>query len=106
MPLKHDLSYGVYLIHSPIILALLTLFDLTAGWPLALLAGSITLVLAYASWRFVEAPALKQKAWVSRWLSSRVARLGSRRGVETQVAAHRDEPGNNLTGTIEAGAAD
>ncbi|MDA9452686.1 MULTISPECIES: acyltransferase family protein [Bradyrhizobium] len=106
VPLKHDLSYGVYLIHSPVILALLTLFDLAAGWPLALLSASVTLVLAYASWRFVEAPALKQKVWVSRWLSSHIAGLGSRRGVGTEAAVRRDEPGNNLTGTIEAGAAE
>lgn len=103
VPLKHDLSYGVYLIHSPVILAFLTVFDLAAGWPLALLAGSVTLVLAYASWRFVEAPALKQKAAVSRWVASRVARLGGGGGVEIK-AAPRHDPSNNLTGTIEAGA--
>lgn len=106
VPLKHDLSYGVYLIHSPIILALLTLFDLTTGLPLALLAGSVTLVLAYASWQFVEAPVLKQKAWVSRWLSSHVARLGSGRDVESRAPTRRDKPSNDLTGTIKAGAAE
>ena len=106
VPLKHDLSYGVYLIHSPVILALLTLFDLTTGWPLALLAGSVTLVLAYASWRFVEAPALKQKAWVSRWVSLHIPRLGSGRGVQSEAAARCHEPSKNLTGTIEAGAAE
>lgn len=106
VPLKHDLSYGVYLIHSPIILALLTLFDLTTGLPLAFLAGSVTLVLAYASWRFVEAPALTQKAWVSRWLSSRVARLRSGRDGESRAPTYRDKPSNDLTGTIKAGAAE
>ncbi|WP_407194005.1 acyltransferase family protein [Bradyrhizobium sp. STM 3566] len=106
VPLKHDLSYGVYLIHSPVILAFLTVFDLAAGWPLALLAGSVTLVLAYASWRFVEAPALKQKVPVSRWVSAHMARLGSGRGVEIQPAARRHEQSNSLTGTIEAGAAE
>lgn len=105
VPLKHDLSYGVYLIHSPVILAFLTVFDLAAGWPLALLAGSVTLVLAYASWRFVEAPALKQKASVARWVASRVARLSGGGGVEIK-AAPRHDPSNNLTGTIEAGAAE
>lgn len=105
VPLKHDLSYGVYLIHSPVILAFLTVFDLAAGWPLALLAGSVTLVLAYASWRFVEAPALKQKAAVSRWVASRVVRLGGGGGVEIK-AAPRHDPSNNLTATIKAGAAE
>ena len=106
VPLKHDLSYGVYLIHSPVILAFLTVFDLAAGWPLALLAGSVTLILAYASWRFVEAPALKQKASVSRWVSSHIARPGSGRGVESEPAAGRHEQSNSLTGTIGAGAAE
>jgi len=100
VPLRHDLSYGVYLIHSPVILALLTIFDLSAGWLLALLSGLVTLVLAYASWRFVEAPALKQKTSVLRWVSSYTARLGNG-GAVVPAAARGCEQSNILTGKIE-----
>lgn len=59
--LKHDLSYGVYLIHSPIILVITSLLNLRAGWLVAALTLIVTLVLAYLSWIFVERPALGRK---------------------------------------------
>jgi peptidoglycan/LPS O-acetylase OafA/YrhL len=65
---KHDLSYGVYLIHSPVIVAVTLLLDLRAGWPVTLITAAITLMLAYLSWTFVERPALRQKKVVSDWL--------------------------------------
>lgn len=63
MVLRTDISYGVYIYAFPIqqILA-------CAGWhrygvaAYALAALAITLVLAYASWRLVEKPALAHKA--------------------------------------------
>jgi peptidoglycan/LPS O-acetylase OafA/YrhL len=70
---KHDLSYGVYLIHSPVIVAVTLLLGLRAGWPVALISAVITLMLAYLSWIYVERPALRQKKVVSDWLG-RLAR--------------------------------
>jgi peptidoglycan/LPS O-acetylase OafA/YrhL len=66
--LKHDLSYGVYLIHSPVIVAMTLLLKLSAGWPLMLIAALMTLMLAYLSWIYVERPALRQKKALSHWL--------------------------------------
>lgn len=78
MPLKHDLSYGVYLIHSPIILMFRTTLGLGAGGLLALLAALVTLPLAYLSWKFVEAPALTRKALLYGWVSRHLPRFAKR----------------------------
>jgi peptidoglycan/LPS O-acetylase OafA/YrhL len=68
MPLKHDLSYGVYLIHAPILLAFsLTLPNMHIWWVGAIVVFLITLVLAYTSWVGVESPALSKKKAVSNW---------------------------------------
>jgi peptidoglycan/LPS O-acetylase OafA/YrhL len=71
---KHDLSYGVYLIHSPVIVAVTLLLNLRAGWPVMLITAAITLMLAYLSWAFIERPALRQKKVVSDWLGRLFAR--------------------------------
>ena len=72
--LRHDLSYGVYLIHSPVIIAVTLLLQLSAGWLTALITALITLILAYLSWTVVERPALKQKDAISGWVSVQVRR--------------------------------
>lgn len=101
VPLKHDLSYGVYLIHSPVILAIMTMSDLHTGWPLAALATSVTLVLAYASWKFVEEPSLKQKASVSNWVSLRLPHFVARRGHEATSLARQLEQRQGVMGRVE-----
>jgi peptidoglycan/LPS O-acetylase OafA/YrhL len=68
--LKRDLSYGIYLIHAPILIALTVLFPNLPPW--GLLAGIvflISLILSYFSWIFVEGPALRQKRAVSRMVN-------------------------------------
>jgi peptidoglycan/LPS O-acetylase OafA/YrhL len=68
VPLKHDLSYGVYLIHAPILLAFsFTLPNMHIWWIGAALVLVVTLVLAYTSWIFVEGPALSRKKLASNW---------------------------------------
>jgi peptidoglycan/LPS O-acetylase OafA/YrhL len=70
--LKHDLSYGVYLIHAPVLVAFTLLFpNLRIWWLVAMIVFVITLVLSYLSWTCVERPALGQKKDVSSWLNSR-----------------------------------
>jgi peptidoglycan/LPS O-acetylase OafA/YrhL len=68
VPLKHDLSYGVYLIHAPILLAFSFTFpNMHIWWIGAAVVFLVTLVLAYASWIFVEGPALSKKKAASNW---------------------------------------
>jgi peptidoglycan/LPS O-acetylase OafA/YrhL len=68
VPLKHDLSYGMYLIHAPILLAFsLALPNMHIWWIGAAVVFVVTLLLAYASWVFVERPALSRKKVASNW---------------------------------------
>ncbi len=60
IPVKHDLSYGLYLYHMPVINAFLAAG--AVGSVLASLSAiTIAVVLAYLSWTFVELPALRLK---------------------------------------------
>jgi peptidoglycan/LPS O-acetylase OafA/YrhL len=68
MPLKHDLSYGVYLIHAPVLLAFSLAFpNMHIWWIGAVVIYLITVTLAYVSWMFVEKPALVKKKAISTW---------------------------------------
>lgn len=67
---KHDLSYGVYLFHAPMIVTVSVLFpNLQVWWLAAAIVLVITLGISYLSWIFVERPALKQKEILSNWLN-------------------------------------
>ena len=69
---KRDLSYGVYLIHAPIVVAFgLLLPNFRTWWLAAVIVMCTTLVLSYLSWTFVEEPALRRKKDVSNWLNGR-----------------------------------
>lgn len=71
--LRHDLSYGVYLIHAPILIAFGLAFpNMHIWWIGAATVFAVTLVLAYASWIFVEGPALRRKKAVSNWVHRRI----------------------------------
>jgi peptidoglycan/LPS O-acetylase OafA/YrhL len=71
--LRHDLSYGVYLIHAPMLIAFGIVFpDMHIWWIGAATVFLVTLVLAYMSWRFVEGPALKRKKAVSNWIQHHI----------------------------------
>jgi peptidoglycan/LPS O-acetylase OafA/YrhL len=60
--IKHDLSYGVYLIHAPVLVAIVILCPAVKTWWMgAALAFVIAIFLSRLSWEFVEAPALRQK---------------------------------------------
>lgn len=76
IPLKHDLSYGVYLIHAPVLLAFsLTFPNMHIWWIGAAVVFLVTLVLAYASWTIVEGPALSKKKVASNWAQRRIESL-------------------------------
>jgi peptidoglycan/LPS O-acetylase OafA/YrhL len=73
VPLRHDLSYGVYLIHAPILIGFsLTFPNMHIWWIGAVIVFLVTLVLAYVSWIFVEGPALSKKKVASNWVHRRI----------------------------------
>lgn len=62
-----DVSYGLYVLAFPVQQAIIALWGASGPGPalLSLLALPITYGLAYASWRLVEAPALRLKSRLS-----------------------------------------
>ena len=73
--LKRDLSYGIYLIHAPLLVAFSLLYPVVQPWWLvAAVVFFITLMLSYLSSRFVESPALARKKAVSNWINDRFSR--------------------------------
>jgi peptidoglycan/LPS O-acetylase OafA/YrhL len=74
--IKRDLSYGLYLIHAPILVALILLCPgLRTWWIGAAIVFIITMFLSYLSWTFVEAPMLRQKRELSSWISCKIGTL-------------------------------
>jgi peptidoglycan/LPS O-acetylase OafA/YrhL len=72
--MSHDLSYGVYLIHAPILCALTLFFPgLKVWWVVAAIVLFAVLGLSYMSWTLVESPALRRKKTVSQWVHGRFA---------------------------------
>jgi len=76
--LKRDLSYGVYLIHAPILVAFTVFYpEVKLWWLVATVVFSITLMLSYLSSRYVESPALARKAIISNWMNDRFGRAAA-----------------------------
>lgn len=68
---RNDISYGVYIYHWPVAQALLVELPGIGVATLLALTLAITLPLAVASWRLVEAPALRFKDRLPRLLLKR-----------------------------------
>jgi len=63
---NHDLSYGLYLVHGTVLIAVQILFpQLQIWWVVALLVLPISLGLAFLSWTFIEHPVLAQKSRIA-----------------------------------------
>ena len=74
--IKRDLSYGVYLIHAPILVAFIVVFPgVKLWWFAAAIVFCVTVVLSYLSSTLVEQPALRQKKIVSDWIRRRIETL-------------------------------
>jgi peptidoglycan/LPS O-acetylase OafA/YrhL len=74
VPLRRDISYGIYLIHAPTIVVFLALLPAgTQWWLLAVIVAAATTALAYCCRTFVEEPALRRKKPLSYWLQTRSA---------------------------------
>jgi peptidoglycan/LPS O-acetylase OafA/YrhL len=72
VPLRRDISYGIYLIHAPVIAMLVALLPQPARWwLLALLAAAASAALAYCCRLLVEEPALRRKKPLSYWVQTR-----------------------------------
>lgn len=64
---RRDLSYGLYVYAWPV--QILLIVAGAAAWPVALYGAAslaIALLMAWASWTWVEAPALRLKSWSPR----------------------------------------
>jgi peptidoglycan/LPS O-acetylase OafA/YrhL len=69
---RRDVSYGVYLTHAPILVAIAALAPNTLWWLAAIITFLISAALSYLSSRFVERPVLDKKKVVAAWLNQRV----------------------------------
>ena len=73
---KRDLSYGVYLIHAPVLVTIGIYFPgFREWWLVAAVVFCVTLVLAYLSWTYIEEPALSHKKIVAEWMNQRASAL-------------------------------
>lgn len=71
-PLRRDLSYGIYIYHWPVLQLMAAGALLGLPVPVFIAVGAVlTALLALASWRFVEHPALRQKHRGPRWMDGR-----------------------------------
>ena len=57
---KHDLSYGVYLYHMPVI-NFVVYYGLSGSWAAAMLVFALSVALGLFSWLVIERPALRKK---------------------------------------------
>ena len=64
-----DISYGLYIYHWASLQALYHFFPNLNVWQLILFATPISIALAWLSWHFIEAPALKLKGKFGNLLS-------------------------------------
>lgn len=76
VPIKHDVSYGIYLIHNPVLLLLISVLGVPAQWALlAVMTLIATTLLAYLSRVLVEDPTLQYKKSISEWINARLANM-------------------------------
>lgn len=75
-PLKHDLSYGLYLYHMPVI-NLAVMLDITGYEGMALTLGT-SIFLATLSWAVIERPALRLKSHLKRSVAGQPPAPGDR----------------------------
>lgn len=76
VPVRHDISYGVYLIHTPALVLMICVLGGHVRWELmAVMVFITTVLLAYLSRMFVEDPALQYKNILTDWIKAGLARV-------------------------------
>ncbi len=76
---RADPSFGIYLLHGPVIVLILAYYRPESFVTLFLLAIAITIPIALASWFWLEAPALRHKGAPAEWVR-KLARAAAPRG--------------------------
>lgn len=76
-----DLSYGTYIYAFPVSQVLVAAAPEIGPWALAAAALPATLLLAAASWRWIEAPALAHRHRFAAWVLLKRKRAGARSDV-------------------------
>ena len=96
-----DLSYGTYVFAFPVQQAIVSLAVSIGPLLLTVVSLPIILTLAFLSWRFVEQPALRLRAWVQgnegRFSGSHSMRKTAHNGGDPE----RDDGGYGLTSAID-----
>lgn len=73
---KADVSYGIYLIHSVVLVVVMHFLQLGDPFRLLAVALPITVALALCSWFLIERPALRTKGMVSQAVAQVGRKLG------------------------------
>lgn len=90
-----DLSYGIYIYHTPIIVLLFT--HGVTGWPLWLATPAVVIPLAYASWRWLERPIMslrdiaRERLSIATYTKSRLRARQQRLARQPEMPAQHEE---------------
>jgi peptidoglycan/LPS O-acetylase OafA/YrhL len=89
-PHKRDYSYGIYVFHAQVLTFMLVMFpSLRNFWVATPVVAIISVSIAMLSWKFVEAPALRSKGWVSAHVRQKVDWIHVKLAGSNQYGAFR-----------------
>ncbi|WBM79408.1 acyltransferase [Cryobacterium breve] len=83
-------SFSLYLVHFPVVVAFGTMFGPGRWWLGALVSVPLSLVLAQLMYLWVELPAQRLATWTGRWASEKAGALRGRGGRQADAAASAD----------------
>jgi peptidoglycan/LPS O-acetylase OafA/YrhL len=74
---RRDISYGMYLIHGPVLVVVARYMPDLGHWTLLTIVVTVlTAMLAYLSRVLVEEPALRQKRPLANWIDCKMLLIG------------------------------
>ncbi|MDY7542576.1 MULTISPECIES: acyltransferase [unclassified Cryobacterium] len=80
-------SFSLYLVHFPVVVAFGTMFGPGRWWLGALVSVPLSLVLAQLMYLWVELPAQRLATWTGRWASEKAGALRGHGGRQADAAA-------------------
>ena len=80
-------SFSLYLVHFPVVVAFSSMFGPGHWWVGALISVPLSLVLAQLMYRWVEQPAQRLATAAGRWTSAQAAALRTRGGSQANAGA-------------------